>query len=220
MGQTVIKPPVPEQRATGTRPRRWTREEYYRAAECGVFKPGERLELLDGEILQKMSPQRPPHATGLTLTAHALGRAFGPDYYVRQQLPLVLNDQSEPEPDLVVVPGTPLDYLAHHPTAADARLVVEIADTTLRLDRKNKQRAYARSGIPEYWIENLPQRQLEVYRDPSGQRYRSITFYNEQETIVPLDAPQSPVRVADLLPPPTPKPDDGSINGEEAADMP
>src|SRR5260370_88087 len=98
MGQTVITLPAPEQRVTGTRPRRWTREEYYRAAECGVFKPGERLELLNGEILQKMSPQRPPHATVLTMTAVALGKAFGSSYYVRQQLPLVLNDESEPRP--------------------------------------------------------------------------------------------------------------------------
>src|SRR5437879_13891744 len=82
MSQTVIKPPSPKQRDTGTRPRRWTRQEYYRAAECGVFQPGERLELLDGEILQKMSPQRPPHATGVALTAHALDKAFGQDYYV------------------------------------------------------------------------------------------------------------------------------------------
>src|SRR5712692_5400291 len=114
MSQTVIKFPPPKPRDTGVRPRPWTRKEYYRAAECGLFKPGERLELLDGEILQKMSPQKPPHATGLALTAQALAKAFGPDYYVRQQLPLVLNDESEPEPDLVVVPGTPLDYLARH----------------------------------------------------------------------------------------------------------
>lgn len=220
MSQTVIKPSVPKQWETGTRPRRWTRKEYYRAAECGVFKPGERLELLDGEILQKMGPQRPPHATGVALTANALDKAFGPDYYVRQQLPLVLNDESEPEPDLVTVPGTPLDYAAHHPRAADARLVVEVSDTTLRFDRKNKLQAYARSGIPEYWIENLPARQLEVYRDPSGLRYQSVTFYNEQETVTPLAAPHGSVRVADLLPPPIPEPADLSDNGKEEAGTP
>ena len=78
MGQTIIKPLAPVQREAGTRPRRWTRARYHRAAECGVFKPGERLELLDGEILQKMSPQKPPHATGISLTAHALGGHSGP----------------------------------------------------------------------------------------------------------------------------------------------
>src|SRR6185437_1804823 len=105
MGQTVIKPGAPVQRETGTRPRRWTREEYHRAAECGVFKPGERLELLDGEILQKMSPQRTPHSTAMEDTARALEQAFGPGCYARRQLPLVLTDRSEPEPDVVVVPG-------------------------------------------------------------------------------------------------------------------
>jgi Uma2 family endonuclease len=220
MSHTITNPPQPKQRDTGVRPRRWTRKEYYRAAECGVFKPGERLELLNGEILQKMRPERPPHATGLAMTAQALDKAFGPHHYVRQQLPLVLNDRSEPEPDLLVVPGAPLDYAARHPTAADARLVVEVSDSTLRLDRIDKLKAYARSGIPEYWIENLPQRQLEVYRDPSGQRYLSITFYNEQETIAPLGAPQSPVRVADLLPPPASAANDGPTYGEEAAGTP
>jgi Uma2 family endonuclease len=214
MGQTVIKLPTPEKRVTGTRPRRWTREEYYRAAECGLFKPEERLELLNGEILQKMSPQRPPHATVLTMTAVALGKAFGSGYYVRQQLPLVLNDESEPDPDLVVVPGTPLDYAARHPTAADARLVVEVSDSTLRLDQHGKLRAYARSGIPEYWIENLPQRRLEVYRDPSGQRYRSIAFHNEPESIAPVAAPQSLIRVADLLPPADQEQDAANGDGE------
>src|SRR5436309_3841907 len=103
MSQNIINSPLPKQRDTGVRPRRWTRKEYYQAAECGLFKPGERLELLNGEILQKMSPQKPPHATGVSLTAHALDKAFGSGCYVRQQLPLVLNSESEPEPDLLVV---------------------------------------------------------------------------------------------------------------------
>jgi Uma2 family endonuclease len=214
MSQTVIKLPPPKPRDTGVRPRRWTRKEYYQAAECGLFKPGERLELLDGEILQKMSPQKPPHATAIADTARALEQAFGSGYYARQQLPLILTARSEPEPDIVVVPGTPRDYLTGHPTAAQARLVVEVADTTLRLDRKRKLEAYARSGILEYWIENLPGRQLEVYRDPSGSRYQSITVYSEQEAIVPLAAPQSLVQVADLLPPADQEQDAANRDGE------
>jgi len=193
---------------TGAHPRRWTRKEYYRAAELGLFRPDERLELLDGEILQKMSPQKPPHATVVELAARAVTVAFGPDYYVRHQLPLILNPKSEPEPDVLVVPGSPSDYASSHPTAADVRLVIEVSDTTLRLDRERKQTAYARAGIPEYWILNLPGRRLEVYRDPSGARYRSITFYTDQEEIAPLAAPQSLVRVSDLLPQPAGTPDD------------
>ena len=86
----------------GVRPRRWTREEYYRAAELGLFRPEERLELLDGEILTKMSPQKAPHAVSVTQAGRVAGVAFGPAHHVRHQLPIILNDVSEPEPDVVV----------------------------------------------------------------------------------------------------------------------
>jgi Uma2 family endonuclease len=154
----------------GVRRRRWTRKEYYRAAKLGLFRPEERLELLDGEIIEKMSPQLTPHATGVLDTDHQLGAAFGPGYHVRSQLPLILDDQSEPEPDAVVVPGVPRDYLASHP-------------------------------IIEYWIENLKDRRLEVYRDPEGTHYRASFSLGEEETISPLAAPHATIRVADLLPP-------------------
>jgi Uma2 family endonuclease len=208
MSITIVKPPAAKSKDTGVHPRRWTRQEYHRAAELGIFQPDERLELLDGEILQKMSPQNPPHSGSMGRTARALERASGSGYDVRRQLPLVLGIRGEPEPDLVVVPRTPDDYTSRHPTAADACLVVEVADTTLRLDRSRKLAAYARAGIPEYWILNLPERQLEVYRDPFGARYRSITFYNHQEEVAPLAAPQSLVRVSDLLPPLSDQPED------------
>src|SRR3954452_22628704 len=106
MSVTAVRPStVPAPRDTGIRPRRWTRKEYYRAAELGLFRPDERLELLDGEILQKMSPQKPPHAVAISNTAAALSLAFGPGFHARQQLLLVLDDESEPEPDVLVVPG-------------------------------------------------------------------------------------------------------------------
>jgi Uma2 family endonuclease len=186
---------------TGIGPRRWTREEYYRAAELGLFRPEERLELLDGEIIRKMT-QKPPHAVAVGQAADILAQAFGPDHHVRSQLPLILSNRSEPEPDAVVVPGARSDYLSEHPRAADSSLVVEVADTTLRFDRTRKRAAYARSRVREYWIINLLHRQIEVYRDPAGARYRSVTVYGEQETIAPLAAPHASVRVSDLLPPP------------------
>lgn len=187
----------------GIRPRRWTREEYYRAADLGLFRPEERLELLDGEIIEKMSPQKAPHAAVVSLVARIVGTAFGPGHTVRSQLPLILNDLSEPEPDAVVAPGTEFDYMASHPNASDARLVVEVSDTTLRYDRGRKRPAYARAGILEYWILNLPQRQLEVHRDPAGARYRSVTIYGEHDVVTPLAAPHATVPVSDLLPPPS-----------------
>jgi Uma2 family endonuclease len=102
---------------------------------------------------------------------------------------------------VVIVPGSRTDYLLRHPTAADARLVIEVSDTTLRYDRKQKQSAYARAGIPEYWILNLLHRQVEVYRDPAGSRYRSRTISREGEVLTPVAAPHASIRVSDLLPP-------------------
>ena len=170
------------------------------AAELGLFRPEERLELLDGEIIQKMAPGG-PHAAVVSRADRILAGAFGPGFHTRIQQPLILNGSSEPEPDVVVVPGTEFDYLPDHPGARDTRLVVEVSDTTLRLDRGRKQAAYARSGVREYWIINLLHRQVEVHRDPSGSRYRSITVYSETDAITPLAAPDVSLRVSDLLPP-------------------
>jgi Uma2 family endonuclease len=184
------------------RPRRWTREEYYRAADLGLFRPEERLELLDGEIYAKMSPKKPPHVTAVGHAGDILADLFGPGYHCRAEQPLVLNDLSEPEPDLVLVPGTRFDYQTEHPTATTALLVVEVADTSIRFDRGRKREAYARAGIRDYWVLNLPKRRIEVHRDPAGSRYRSVTVYQEGDTITPMAAPHVTVRVSDLLPPP------------------
>jgi Uma2 family endonuclease len=185
---------------TGIRPRRWTRKEYYRAAELGLFGPEERLELLDGEILEKVRPQTPLHAAVVTHAARIVGDAFEPGHHVRPGLPVILSKWSELEPDVSIVLGGPFDYLPEHPKAADVRLLIEVADTTLRFDRGRKRSAYARSGIQDYWIVNLLERQLEVYRDPAGARYRSVTVHREPEAVTPLAAPQASVRVSDLLP--------------------
>lgn len=204
------------------RPRRWTREEYYRAADLGLFDAGERLELIEGEIIRKVTVQKRPHALAISIGARVLQEAFGPTAYVSHQSPIHVSDQSEPEPDLAVIAGTPEDYL-DHPTPADVLLVVEVSDTTLRLDRGRKAALYAGAGVRDYWVENLPHRILEVYRDPAprsdqdGFEYRSITTYTVQESVAPLAAPQALVRVADLLPPPRPmgKPRKEKSVGEE-----
>lgn len=202
MSATAIQPrlcPAPPDR--GIRPRRWTREEYYRAADLGLFRPEERLELLDGEIIEKVTPQKERHAAAVAHVARVLASLFGPDYHARTHSPIILDDLSEPEPDVVIVPGTEYDYLASHPRPADVRLLIEVADTTLRFDRTRKRSAYARAGISEYWILNLPDRQLEVYRNPARSRYSTIIVYGEQEALTPLAAPHASVGVADLLPP-------------------
>jgi Uma2 family endonuclease len=184
----------------GVHTRLWTREEFHRAADLGLFRPEERLELLDGEIIDKMT-QNTPHATAVARAGRLLASAFGPGYHCRPHSPIVLSEISEPEPDVVVVPGEEFDYLDDHPGPDQIRLLVEVAETTLRFDRTRKRAAYARAGIAEYWILNLVHRQLEVYRDPSRGRYRDERVYKEGDTVSPLQAPDAVIRVADLLPP-------------------
>lgn len=185
--------------------RRFTRAEYERAAELGLFGPEERLELIGGEVIKKMTPQRSFHATGVTLAAEALRRVFPEWYVVRVQLPLVLGDESEPEPDIALVSGEIRDHLAAHPSTA--LLVVEVADSSLAFDRTTKASLYAAAGIPEYWIVNLLDRVLEVHREPApmaeqpfGHHYRSVTRHSADEPIAPLAAPGAAIRISDLIP--------------------
>ena len=182
--------------------RLWSREEYDRLIAEGMFHPEERLELIEGEIIQ-MSPQGSNYATAVTLVENALRTVFGENYVVRIQMPLALSSGSEPEPDIAIVTGAPRDYCKEHPITAE--LVVEIADTTLAYDRVKKTALYAQAGIQEYWILNLLDRQLEVYRQPYSATSSTSPFQNHavktaSETIRPLCRPQQSIAIADLLP--------------------
>lgn len=184
------------------RTRRWTRREYERLIDLDVLHEDDPIELVAGRLIVA-EPQQGPHATAIDLTAEVLRQAFGAGWRVRIQLPLALGFESEPEPDLAVVRGAARDFRSQHPTTA--ALVVEIADSSVRLDRGLKARVYARAGIPDYWIVNLVDRTVEVYRDPIREgrrrwRYRAVTTVPADERVVPLAAPFSSILVADLLP--------------------
>ena len=180
--------------------RRWRRVEYDRLVELGMFR-GERLELLNG-LLVVREPQGSPHASTVSQVARVLERAFGPGWHAREHAPLALDDDSEPEPDVAIVAGEPRAYVAAHPSTA--ALVVEVADASLRLDRRLKAELYARNRLPEYWIVNLTDTTLEVYREPRGapddSRYGSIDVLRPPARVTPLGAPGSVIAVADLLP--------------------
>jgi Uma2 family endonuclease len=182
--------------------RRWTREEFYRMADLGFFH-GQRAELIEGEIVV-MSPQKWLHACTVDRVAEVLRPGFGSGAWVRTQLPLNLGLSSDPEPDVSVVPGERDDYTDHPTTAL---LVVEVSDTTLEYDRGRKASLYARAGIEDYWIVNLVDLQLEVYRqprvDPSqdhGYGYGSVTVIGLTGTVVPLAGAHGGVPVGRLLP--------------------
>lgn len=188
--------------APAVQTKRWTRWEYNRMAEAGIFSPHDRVQLIDGDIVT-MTPQNSPHAVAIGKTQRLIERLFEPNVWVRVQMPLIIDPDSEPEPDLAVVSGAPDDYRDEHPHSA--LLVIEVSDTTLQLDRDRKRVIYARGGILEYWIVNLADRTLEVYRDPiapAGQpaSYRSSQTLGPSDHITPLAAAGTAVTVADLLP--------------------
>jgi len=175
----------------------WVRQEYDRMIAAGVFHPEVRLELIDGEIINT-TPQGSLHATAVRLAEDLLRAAFSTGFDIRVQLPLALDDNSEPEPDLAAVTGNPRDYRDAHPSSAV--LIAEVADTTLSFDRQQKRRLYARTGIQEYWIINLTDELLEVYRDPQGDDYTQKITLRSGQSISPLATPKSSIPVTDLLP--------------------
>ena len=148
-----------------------------------------------------MSPQKRPHFRTIRAVTEALEEAFGLDYDVQQQGPILFRDESEPEPDVAVVAGSWADY-DDHPPSRDILLLVEVSDSTLRQDRSKKQRDYASEGITDYWIVNLVHRQLEVYRQPSTDGlYADRSVYLPGDSVTPLNAPGKQITVAALLPP-------------------
>ena len=171
------------------------RSDYDRMVELGLFED-ERVELLHG-MLVAMSPQDALHADVIgrlnrCLVPALLGRAL-----VRVQAPLAVSDESEPEPDVAVVPEG--DYSAGHPQTA--LLVVEVAGSSLKKDRGVKARLYAAAGIPEYWLVDLERRVVEVRTRPTARRYGRLRTKRLGDTITLVELPGVALRIADFLPP-------------------
>ena len=186
------------------RNRRWTRQEYDQLIKVGFFQEDEPIELLGGQLIVA-EPKGTPHSTSIALTVEALRLAFGSGWLIRVQDPLALDDESEPEPDVVVVPGGPRDYLPEHPSRP--ALLIEVAASSLAFDRSHKGSLYARAGVADYWIVNLVDEALEVYRQPAvdrsaefGWRYLDVQVFRTGGTVSPLARPDIVVAVADLLP--------------------
>lgn len=191
---TTLSLPSPPTAQTVPRPLRWTCAEFHHVGDMGVFE-GRRAMLIDGVILEE-GPMNPPHAITLGLVEEALGTAFGSGWWLRHQSPLVLGQETDPEPDLAVVAGRPRNY-ASHPTTAD--LVVEVSDTSLDFDTNEKRLLYARAGIRDYWVVDINGRRLLVYRDPQAGDYAIQQSLGPTDTISPLASSSVAVRVADLL---------------------
>ena len=169
------------------------RAEYDRLIELGLFDD-ERVELLRG-VLVKMSPQRAPHASTVQKLTQLLIAWSQGKLSVRSQLPLALSDDTEPEPDVAVVPSG--DYEVEHPRTA--LLIIEVSDTTLKKDRA-KAAMYASAGVGEYWIVNLAARTVEVHVSPDGDRYGEVRTLRAGDTLRPPALPDLAVAVTDILP--------------------
>jgi Uma2 family endonuclease len=178
----------------------WTVQDYHRMGEMGILAPDERTELINGQIVL-MAAKGTPHVTSLCLLANELRDQLGNTALVRTQDPIQLDDWSEPEPDLVIVRGTVLDYCDRHPRPNDVELVVEVADSTLKQDCEIKDKLYAQAGITDYWVLDLKNRQLHIFRHPTPTGYTHHLILTEPNAITPLAFPALSLSLTNLLPP-------------------
>lgn len=180
----------------GTAEYRWTRAQYERMTEAGVLGEDDRVELIEGRIVVTwvITPRR---ATSIRLLQDSLGEAYSHRFMIRVRAPLAISLDLEPEPDVSVISGSPRDYLDAHPQTAV--LIVEVADSSLLTDRTEKAGLYAQHGIGEYWILNVRDEVLQVYREPADGTYQTKTTLRRGDRITPPQA-DAEIEVADVLP--------------------
>ncbi|MGD1700487.1 Uma2 family endonuclease [Dapis sp. BLCC M229] len=163
----------------------WTVVEYHQMIDCGILTPESHVELLEGRIIE-MNPQRAPHAATTQRTSDYLKSQLIQQAHIRMQLPVTLST-SEPEPDIAAVHIDPKAYGDRHPSPQEIFFLIEISDTTLRIDRQEKTLIYARANIPEYWVLDVGKRQAYIYRHPTPKGYQSETVLYDTGIIYPLN---------------------------------
>ena len=178
--------------------RKLTVEDYHRMGEAGIFGRDERVELLDGE-LYTMAPIGEDHNAGVLSLSYFLNRRVGERVIVSVQGPLRLSAVSEPEPDIVLLRFRDDFYRGGHPRPEDVLLLVEVAHSSLGHDRLTKLPLYAAAGIPEVWIANLVDRQVEVYRDPTPEGYATISVHVPGDSLTPRALPDVSIRVEEII---------------------
>jgi Uma2 family endonuclease len=184
---------------TALRPRRrFTVDDYYRMAEVGILHEDDRVELIEGEVVE-MPPIGSAHAGTVDHLATLLGRAVADRAIVRVQGPVRLGDLSEPVPDVCLLRVREDFYKRSHPRPEDTLLIAEVADTTATFDRRVKLPLYARAGIPEYWVVDLGRGLIEVYRSPSGESYRERLELRQGDRLAPATLPGVELSAADIL---------------------
>ena len=177
---------------------RWTVAELQRFVECGAFLPEDRIELIKGELIDR-APIGPDHAGSVDILTDRLGKRIKSRFLMRVQNPIVLDEHSVPQPDIAVVYRRSDFYRSQHPRAEDILLIIEVADSTAHFDRTVKIPLYARHGIPEVWLIDLPKRVIEVYREPDQAQYRVLEHHSKGK-LVCAGLPEAWLRAEDVLP--------------------
>jgi Uma2 family endonuclease len=180
--------------------RRFTVDQYYQMAEAGILKEDDRVELIEGEIVE-MPSIGPGHAGSVNRLTARLAPGIGSRAILSVQNPLHLDEYNEPQPDVMLLRPRPDYYERSHPRPADVLLIVEVGATSAALDRRLKLPLYARTGIPEVWLVDLGKATVRVYRDPSPTGYRTARTYRRGERLAPLAFPDLELAVTDILGP-------------------
>ena len=178
--------------------RRFTVQEYYRMATAGILSEDDRVELIDGEIVQ-MSPIGSRHAACVKRLNQLFSGQVGGLALVLVQDPVRLDEHSEPEPDLALITPRADYYAAAHPGPADVLLIVEVADTSAGYDRTVKATLYARAGIRQFWLVDLEREQVEVLRGPTADGYRTVHTYRRGDRLTADALPHMEIAVDAIL---------------------
>ena len=182
-------------------PRLFNVDEYYQMASTGILHPTERVELVDGHIVN-MPPQGPLHAATVSrVVRYLLSRLTPEAASIRTEQPISINELGEPIPDITVVRPDleDNDYAAHHPQPEDILLLIEVADSSLEYDRNTKDKLYSRAGILEYWIIDLKARQLRRYTGCTESSYREEAVLVEGEVVSPIAFPALTISISELF---------------------
>jgi len=194
----MIAQPVATMEKVELTRRRFSVDEFMRLAEAGILAEDDRVELIWGEIVE-MSPINVAHASTVDRIAYLLSKALGGQVILRIQGPVQLSKKSLPQPDITVLKARDDFYREQHPRPEDTLLLIEVADTTISYDQAVKGPLYGAAGIVDYWIVNLQARQVEVYREPRPNGYRSLTIYAPGETLSPLAFPDVALDIEEIL---------------------
>ncbi|MGB3298407.1 MAG: Uma2 family endonuclease [Phormidesmis sp.] len=181
-------------------PKRFTLKQYHDMSELGILSPTERTELINGEIVT-MAAKVTAHTSAVLVTHHLLIKFLSERAFVQCQDPIQLSDRSEPEPDVAVVKLDPLAYSTRHPAPEDVLLLIEVAGSSLKYDLENEAPIYAAANIADYWILDVIERELHVFRQPANGRYQSHLVLASALSISPLAFNDLEIQILDMLPP-------------------